>query len=303
MRAIAFDEFGGPDVLKVVDVPIPEPGEGEVRVAVRAAGVNPADWKIRSGALTFGDPVFPQYPGGEVAGVVDAVGPSVTGVAVGDEVFGWARRGGYAEYALSGAVARKPAGLDWADAVALPVAVSTADTVLKSLRLKPGETLLINGAAGAVGSMAVQLAVADGVIVIGTASPANQDIVRALGATATTYGDGLADRVRALAPTGIDAVFDAAGHGVLPAAIELRGGTDRIVTIADPAAFELGVTFTSAGGAPRPTALAQQVAERVAKGEFRLPGSARVFPFDQAAAAQQESETGRGPGKVVLLVR
>ncbi|MEV6430617.1 NADP-dependent oxidoreductase [Nocardia sp. NPDC051463] len=302
MRAIAFDEFGGPEVLKIVDIPVPEPSEGEVRVAVRAAGVNPADWKIRSGALIFGEPVFPQYPGGEIAGVVDAVGPSVTAVAVGDEVFGWARRGGYAEYALSAAVAHKPAGLGWADAVALPVAVSTADHVLKLLQLQPGETLLINGAAGAVGSMAVQLAVAGGVSVIGTASQANQDVVRALGATATTYGTGLAERVRALTPTRVDAVFDAAGHGVLPAAIDLRGGTDRIVTIADPAAAELGVTFTSAGGSARPVELVEQVAERLAAGEYRLPGPARTFALDQAPAAQQESETGRGPGKVVLLV-
>ncbi|WP_328404906.1 NADP-dependent oxidoreductase [Nocardia sp. NBC_00403] len=302
MRAIAFDEFGGPEVLKIVDIPVPEPGAGEVRVAVRAAGVNPADWKVRSGALTFGEPVFPQYPGAEIAGVVDAVGPSVTGVAVGDEVFGWARRGGYAEYALSAAVVRKPAGLGWADAVALPIAVSTADHVLKLLQLQPGETLLINGAAGAVGSMAVQLAVAGGVSVIGTASQANQDVVRALGATPTTYGAGLAERVRALTPKGVDAVFDAAGHGGLPDAIDLRGGTDRIVTIADPAAAELGVTFTSTGGSPRPTELAEQVAERLAAGEYRLPGPARTFSLDQAPAAQQESETGRGPGKVVLLV-
>jgi NADPH:quinone reductase-like Zn-dependent oxidoreductase len=301
MRAIAFDEFGGPEVLQIVDIPIPEPGEGEVRVSVRAAAVNPADWKIRSGTLSFGEPSFPQYPGTEIAGVVDAIGPGVTGVAVGDEVFGWAK-GGYAEYALSGAVAPKPAGLDWVDAVALPVAVSTADAVLKQLRLQPGETLLVNGATGAVGSIAVQLAVADGVTVIGTGSLANQDLVRALGATPTTYGDGLADRVRVLAPNGIDAVFDAAGHDVLPAAIELRGGTDRIVTIVDPAAFQLGVTFTSAVGAKRPTELAGQVAERVATGEFRLPGPARIFPLDKAAAAQEESEHGRGPGKVVLRV-
>ncbi|WP_227996048.1 NADP-dependent oxidoreductase [Nocardia australiensis] len=300
MKAIAFNEFGGPEVLKIVDIPAPEPGEGEVRVAVRAAGINPADWKIRSGALSFGTPSFPQYPGVEVAGVVDAVGSGVSDVAAGDEVFGWAQ-GGYAEFAICTAVARKPAGLAWVDAVALPVAVSTADTVLRELELRPGETLLVNGAAGAVGSMAVQLAVAAGVTVIGTASQANQDAVRSLGATPTTYGAGVADRVRAVAPNGIDAVFDAAGHGVLPAAIELRGGTDRIVTIADPAAAEFNVRFTSAGS-QRPVELAERVAEGIVSGEFRLPGAARTFPLEQAAAAQQESEAGRGRGKVVVTI-
>ncbi|WP_433200985.1 NADP-dependent oxidoreductase [Nocardia sp. CA-107356] len=299
MRAIAYYDYGGPDVLQVVDIPIPEPGAGQVRVAVRASAVNPADWKIRSGALSFGEPVFPQYPGGEIAGVVDALGPDVTEMAVGDEVLGWAVAA-YAEYAISNAVARKPAELSWVDAASLPVSVSTAAKALAALKLQPGETLLINGAAGAVGSMGVQLAVADGVTVIGTASAANQDIVRELGATATTYGDGVADRVRALAPDGVDAVFDAAGHGVLPAAIELRGGTDRIVTIVDPAARELGVTFLTGG--PRPVELLHQVAERVASGAFRLPGPARTFRLERAAAAQEESEKGRGPGKVVLTV-
>ncbi|MFI9508015.1 NADP-dependent oxidoreductase [Nocardia sp. NPDC052566] len=301
MRAIAFNEFGGPEVLQVVDIPVPEPTGAEVRVAVRAAGVNPADWKIRSGALVFGTPTFPQFPGGEIAGVVDAVGPEVTDLAVGDEVFGWARAG-YAEYALATELAKKPEGLSWVDAVSLPVAVSTAAKVLDLLKLQPGETVLLNGASGAVGSMAVQLAVADGVTVIGTASAGNQDIVRGFGAVPTTYGDGLADRVRALAPAGIDAVFDAAGHGFLPVAIDLRGGTDRIVTIVDPAATDLGIAFPTGGGGPRPTALAHQVAQRLATGEFHLPAPARTFPLDQAAAAQQESETGRTPGKVVLTL-
>ncbi|MEU8898846.1 NADP-dependent oxidoreductase [Nocardia sp. NPDC048505] len=302
MRAIAFSEFGGPEVLRVVDIPVPEPVGDEVRVAVRAAGVNPADWKMRSGALVFGAPRFPQYPGGEIAGFVDALGPDAHGHAIGDQVFGWARAGGYAEYALSNALARKPEGLDWADAVALPVAVSTAAKVLDLLALRPGETLLINGASGAVGSMAVQLARAAGVTVIGTAGARNQELVRSLGAVATTYGPGLADRVRALAPAGVDAVFDAAGQGALPDAIALRGGTDRIVTIADPAAAELGVTFASGPPGPRPVELAAQVAERVLTGEFRLPGPARTFGLDEAGRAQQEMESGRGPGKVVLLV-
>ncbi|MGW4365336.1 NADP-dependent oxidoreductase [Nocardia takedensis] len=299
MRAIAFSAYGGPEVLEPIDVPTPEPAGAEIRVAVRAAGVNPADWKIRSGALVFGEPRFPQYPGSEIAGVVDALGPEATGFAVGDEVFGWVRSGGYAEYALGVALARKPEKLSWADAAALPVAVSTAARVLEMLDLGAGQTLLVTGASGAVGSMAVQLAAADGVRVVGAASPANQDLVAQLGALPTTYGPGLADRVRALVPE-VDAVFDAAGRGALPDAIDLRGGVDRIVTIADPAAAELGVTFSSTGAGPRPVALAEQVAARVAAGEFRLPGPARVFALADAADAQREMEHGRGPGKVVL---
>ncbi|MFC9894310.1 NADP-dependent oxidoreductase [Nocardia sp. NPDC127579] len=301
MRAIAYSEFGGPEVLRVVEVPVPEPTGDEVRVAVRAAGVNPADWKMRSGALVFGEPRFPQFPGGEIAGFVDALGPDAHGHAIGDQVFGWARSGGYAEYALSSTLARKPEGLDWSEAVALPVAVSTAAKVLEQLALRSGETLLINGASGAVGSMAVQLALSEGVTVIGTASARNQELVRSLGAIPTTYGDGLADRVWAIAPRGVDAVFDI-GHGALPAAIELRGSTDRVITIADPAAAQLGVTFASGSAGPRPIALVEQVAERVVTGEFRLPGAARTFTLDEAGLAQQEMEQGRGPGKVVLLV-
>lgn len=300
MRAIAFNEFGGTEVLKLVEIPVPEPSAAQVRVAVRAAGVNPADWKVRSGTLVFGEPVFPQYPGAEFAGVVDAVGAEVTDFAVGDEVFGWTRAG-YAEYVVSGEVVRKPAGLSWVDAAALPVAVSTAGKVLDALKLQPGETLLINGASGAVGSLAVQLAANSGCTVIGTASEANQEVVRQLGATPTTYGEGLADRVRALAPNGVDAVFDAAGHGALPAAIELRGGTDRIVTIADGAAADLGVTFLSGPG-PRPIDLAEQVAQQIVAGDLRFAAPARTFAFTDAAAAQEESEHGRGSGKVVLTL-
>lgn len=303
MRVIGFDEFGGPEVLTEREVPKPEPTGGQVRVAVKAAGVNPIDWKIRSGASMFTKRPFPIILGLETAGVVDAVGPDVVGVQVGDAVFGYTSDG-YAEYVLTAVYTRKPTGLSWSDAVAIPVAVETANRVLGLLELKPGETLLVNGASGAVGSMAVQLAKADGITVIGIGSAANQDLIASLGAVPTTYGDGLVERVRALAPQGIDAVFDAAGHGFLPAAMELRGGKDRIVTIADPAAFELGITFSTGATSdtPAPTALWHTVAEKVMLGEFRLPAPAREFPLAEAAAAHHESEHGRGVGKVVLRV-
>lgn len=270
-----------------------------MRVAVRAAGVNPIDWKIRSGTMSR-DAKFPTIPGLEIAGVVDAVGPDTHGFAVGDEVFGWSDSGGYAEYALATTVAAKPPTLEWSDAVGIPVAAETATRGLTLLNLKPGETLLIHGAGGAVGTVAVQLARRAGVTVIGTAGAGSHDALRALGAVPTTYGDGLVERVRALAPQGIDAVLDAAGHGALPASVELRGGTtDRIVTLADGAAFDMGITFSSAGD--RNTDILNTVGALVAAGDVTLPAP-RPFPLADAAAAHQESATGHGRGKIVLTV-
>ncbi|GAA4548080.1 NADP-dependent oxidoreductase [Amycolatopsis samaneae] len=302
MKAIRFDRFGGPEVLQLSEVDIPEPGPGQVRLKVRTAGVNPIDGKIRSGAMKAVFPTtFPATPGAEVAGVVDAVGEGVTGLSVGQEVLGWADSGAYAEYALATVVAAKPAGLGWEDAATLPVAGETARRVLRLLEVGAGETLLIHGAAGVVGSVAAQLAVALGATVIGTASAANHEYLVSLGVTPVEYGDGLVDRVRALAPSGIDAVFDASGYGALPDSITLRGGTGRIVTIADPAAEELGIPFS--GGATerdRATDLADVVA-RAARGELRVRIGA-VHPLADAAEAQRVSDGGHARGKLVLTV-
>lgn len=214
MEAIVYDEFGGPDVLRHEQIDEPEPRAGEVRVKVVAVGVNPLDYKRRYGWVEeFYPSVFPMVPGLEFAGVVDAVGEGATHVAVGDEVLGWTRTGAYAEYAIADDIVHKPAGLSFERAASLPVAGETAQRVLDLLRVKAGETLLVHGAAGVVGSVAVQLAVAAGVTVIGTASQPNHDYLRDLGAVAVAYGDGLAERVRAVAPQGVDAVFDAAGQG------------------------------------------------------------------------------------------
>ncbi|MFF3568417.1 NADP-dependent oxidoreductase [Nocardia jiangxiensis] len=296
MQAIQYDEIGGPEVLRLVEVPIPEPAGALVRVSVRAAGVNPADWKIRQGMMP--GPDFPRRAGFEIAGVVDAAGPEAAW-RVGDEVIGWAVGGGYAEFALAERLVAKPAELSFPDAVAIPVAANTAGGGLEQLGLKPDETLLVNGASGAVGSMAAQLARAAGVRVIGTASAANQDVVRSFGAAPTTYGAGVVDRVRALAPHGIDAVFDCAGHGFLDAAIELRGGTGRIITIADGAAAEKGITFYSRPSGPLDSVV--EAARLLAMDAIRLPAPARIFPLAEAAAAQRESESGHGLGKIVLV--
>jgi NADPH:quinone reductase-like Zn-dependent oxidoreductase len=300
MKAVIIDEFGGPEVLRVGDREMPEPDAGQVRVRVRAAGVNGVDAAIRSGDVQQMFPTkLPTVLGLEIAGVVDASGPNVDGLAVGDEVLGFADGGGYAEYALATTVAPKPAELGWAEAAALPVAAETALRVLNMLEVARDDTVLIHGAAGGVGTVAVQLALSRGATVIGTASEANHDYLREIGATPVVYGEGLVDRVRAVAPDGIDAVFDAAGQGALPDSIELRGGTSRIVTIADPAAFRLGVTFS--GEAAHDAGALAEVARQAADGRLRVTVG-ETYPLEEAPAAQESVATGHGRGRVVLLV-
>lgn len=299
MKAIVYGEYGGPEVLRLEDVEEPHAGPGQVRLKVVAAGVNPVDYKIRNGWMPDMAPAsFPAILGLEAAGVVDEVGAGVTGVAVGDEVMAWTVTGSYAEYALADDFALKPAGLGWETAAALPVAVETADRVLDTLGVTAGETLLVHGAAGAVGAFGVQVAVARGVTVIGTAAPRNHGYLRSLGAIPITYGDGLADRVRALAPQGVDAVFDVAGQGALDVSIELRGGTDRIVTITDLRAFDLGIVFS--GSNRRFGAQLADYAQLVADDALGVRVAAS-FALADAGRAHELSETGHAGGKVVLV--
>ncbi|MFI0237829.1 NADP-dependent oxidoreductase [Streptomyces sp. NPDC016845] len=303
MKAIVFDTFGGTEVLHETELEIPQPGPGQIRVRVRAVGVNPVDGKIRSGAMEAVFPTtLPAVPGGEIAGVVDAVGAGVDHLKVGDAVLGWSDTGSYAQYALADAtvLALKPAGLDWTHAAALPVASDGADRALDILDVKAGETLLVHGASGALGTIAVQLAVARGARVIGTAGPANQKYVASLGATALVYGDSLVERVRALAPNGIDAVLDAAGKGALEDSITLRGGTGRIVTTADFRARELGVVF-SEGPQRRSASRLAELAQQAADGALVTTVGA-IHPLSDAAKAQQASDAGHSRGKLVLTV-
>ncbi|MFF1870102.1 NADP-dependent oxidoreductase [Kitasatospora herbaricolor] len=303
MKAIVFDTFGGTEVLHEAELAIPQPGPGQVRVRVRAVGVNPVDGKIRSGTMEAIFPTtLPAVPGGEIAGVVDAVGEGVDGVKEGDEVLGWSDTGSYAQYALAPAavLAPKPAALAWTHAAALPVASDGAERVLDLLHVTAGETLLIHGASGALGTVAVQLAVARGARVLGTAGPANQEYVASLGATALVYGEGLVERVRALAPEGVDAVFDAAGKGALEDSITLRGGTDRIVTTADFRAAELGVVFAQGPQRRSATRLAE-LARQAADGALVTTVGA-TYPLAEAAKAQQASDHGHNRGKIVLTV-
>lgn len=304
MEAIVYEEFGGPDVLRhETGIEVPEPGRGEVRVKVAAVGVNPVDHKRRYGWVEeFYPTTFPAVPGLEFAGTVDALGPGVTGVEVGDEVLGWTKTGAYAQYALADLFVPKPAGLSWEQAASLPVAGETAQRVLDLLGVTSGETLLLHGAAGVVGSVAVQLAVAAGVTVIGTASEPNHAYLRSLGAIPVTYGEGLADRVRAAAPQGVDAVFDAAGHDTLPVSIELLGGAkERIVTIAATDAEEHGIVFSGVIEGPDQvrdwiTSQARLAAE--GRLQVRL---AETLPLKEASRAQELSESGHARGKLILL--
>jgi len=301
MKAVRFGEYGGPDVLRVEEVDEPHAGEGQIRVTVMAVGVNQIDWKIRSGAMASIMPVeLPRIPGSDVAGVVDEVGEGVNDVATGDAVFGTAVGGGTAERAVLDHYARKPAEVSWAEAAGLPVAVETALRALNLLGLESGQTIVVNGAAGGVGIAAVQFARARGARVIGTASESNHDLLRELGAEATTYGDGLVDRVRALVGGGpVDLALDTAGHGALPALIELTGGPQHVVTIADYTAAEHGVRITT-GGDGRSWEALEQVAELYRQGSFTMPVAA-LFSFAQAAEAHRASETGHTRGKLVIL--
>ena len=300
MKAIQYSRFGGPEVLEVAELSDPHPGPDQIRVAVRAAAVNPVDWKMRSGMMG-GE--LPQTTGREVAGVVDEVGEGVTDVRPGDRVFGFAADGsGAAELALLADYALVPPSLDFAEAAGLPVAVETAVRTLDLLGVTAGTTLLINGAAGAVGSSAAQIARSRDARVIGTASRDNHDYLRSLGAEPTTYGEGLTARVRALAPGGVDAALDAAGGGALPALIELAGGPDRVVTIADyPGAQETGATFSGGMGTGRAVHALREIGDLIKSGQFTLP-VAQTFPLEQIGEAHRLSETGHVRGKLVLLV-
>jgi NADPH:quinone reductase-like Zn-dependent oxidoreductase len=301
MKAVTFTEYGGPEVLHVADADEPHPRVAQVRIAVKAVGVNPIDWKARSGVMRDVMPSqFPVVDGREAAGVVDEVGPDATDVAEGDEVFGFAVGGAAAEYAILDDFARKPAGMAWEEAAALPIAAETSVRVFTVLGgVGEGQTILVNGAAGGVGAAAVQLARARGARVIGTASEGNHDFLRSLGAEPTTYGDGLVERVRALAPGGVDLAFDTAGKGAVPDLITLTGDAERVATIADFGAAALGVKVTGGGDFRAAEALAEAAALYDA-GRLQVP-VARTFRFSEAAEAHRTSEEGHVRGKLVLI--
>lgn len=309
MFALQYSELGPPEVLTVGEADEPHAGPGEIRIAVRAAGVTPADWKLRSGAIPGElrpDLPLPHIPGMDAAGVVDEIGEGVTGVAVGDAVFGVVDVGRFggasAEFAVLTAWAAKPDALSWEEAGGAAANVETATRALNLLGVTAGTTLLVEGAAGGVGTAVVQLAAARGATVIGTAREANHAFLTGLGATPTTYGPGLGDRVAALAPGGVDAVLDAAGSGSLPDLVAIAGDARRVVSVADMAAHEHGVhlTWAGSGDAPGLDGLAV-AADLAAEGRFRVPLGG-VFPLTDGAKAHELSATGHVRGKIVLTV-
>lgn len=300
MKAVRYDDYGEPDVLYVADVDAPHAAAGQVRIAVRATGVNALDWKLRSGLYRDFMPItFPSGVGAEAAGIVDEVGEGVTGVAIGDAVFGLAvHRTAMAEHAVLTSWAHKPDAMPFAVAGALPIAGETALRILDLVGAKAGETLLVAGAAGGVGSAVVQLARHRGVTVIGTASEAKHAYLRELGAIPTTYGPGLPDRVAALAPDGVDAALDLAGAGVIPDLVAIVGDGARVLSIADIDAPRHGAQVTTSQVA-RPELALAEVARIYGEGALRVHIDGR-FPLDRIAEAQAVSQAGRVAGKLVI---
>lgn len=303
-KAFGFTTYGGADVQEVLDVDKPVPGAGELLVAVRAAGVNPVDWKIREGYLAEFLPLdLPAVLGQEVAGVVEEVGQDVEGFSVHDEILGSVApgSGGYAEYALvtAGTATKKPPQVSFTDAAALPVAAGTASDAIGQLAVDEGETLLIIGIGGGVGVAAAQLARDRGVFVIGTGSEAKRELAESLGATLVPYGDGVAERVREIMPDGVDAVLDLVGGDALRSVADLVSDRSRLMTTADPTtAAELGGVNVQRDGSG--TVLGEIVA-LVADGNLD-PHVGDVVPLERAAEALAAVETGHARGKVVISV-
>jgi enoyl reductase len=302
-RAVVFSAYGDPDVLHVIEVDPAPPGPGQVRVRAKAAGVQPFDCLFRSGAARQWLPAsFPQRLGNEFAGIVEAIGDGVTTITSGDEVLGWAGLACYAEHLLVGTdqLVPKPAGMPWAEAGVLSASGQTAATALAELAVGKGDTVLIHAAAGGVGSFAVQLARSSGATVIGTASPRNHAYLGSLGAIPVTYGDGLAGRVRAAAPGGVDAALDASGTvAALRASLELVGDRTRIGTVAfQPAADELGIRRLSTS---RSTAQLTELTRLYTQGDLRV-FIQQALPLSAAAEAHRLVETGHVRGKVVLTI-
>ncbi|MEV0786516.1 NADP-dependent oxidoreductase [Streptomyces sp. NPDC050423] len=302
-KAYVFTRNGGPEVEALVEQDAPVPTPGELLVAVRAAGVNPVDWKLRTGYTGPGSQPqpFPTVLGSETAGVVQALGPDVEGFAVGDEVFGTPVTGGYAEYTLLpvAVTAHKPAGLSFTDAAALPVAAATAYDGVRRLAPAPGSTLLVTGAGGGVGNALVQLADHAGVRVFGAASAAKKDFVESLGAVHVESGAGLADRVRVVAPGGIDAIFDLAGGDTLREVAPLLADPAALISAAgEPLPVELG---GAAVARARTAAVLDEVADLVVTGVLRTHVT-RTYPLTGAGEALRAVESGHARGKLVIEV-
>ncbi|WP_229503212.1 NADP-dependent oxidoreductase [Nesterenkonia sedimenti] len=302
MNAAAVTDFGPAENLRTMQLPVPIPGPEEVQVKVAYAGVQPADAAARAGwRLPGSSPSMPMVPGNDFSGVVTDVGSEVSSFEPGDEVLGYRMLGSYAEYLTVSAdqLVPKPPSVGWAEAAALSASGQTADTVLDALRVTAGETLLVHGAAGGVGSMVVQLAWNRAAVVIGTASPQNHAHLRQLGATPVSYGEGQLERIREAADGPIHAALDASGQGSLHIATQVVPDTSRIATIADPQlAEELGLQMLRSD---RSAARLGRLVDLVSTGDLQMY-IRRIYPLAEAAEAHREIETGHGRGKVVLSI-
>src|SRR4051812_35311101 len=299
MRALQFTSYGNPEALRWADAPDPHAGAGQVRIAVRAASVNPLDWKVLTGAMSGGQPpAGPGYLGYDAAGVVDEVGEGVTGAAVGDEVFGLGQHT-QAEYAVLGSWASKPSSVDWAVAAAAGVSGETGERGLRLLGVAAGDTVFIDGGAGGVGAVAVQMALHLGARVIASAGEANQDYLREIGAIPVRYGEGVADRVRAAADGQVDAVFDVAGKTPIDQLTSLVSEPSQVLSIANFTAAQAGGRVTGGGADSRPMQAMAEVADMLAQNKLVI--KVQTFPFDRAAEAYRISQDGHVRGKLVLV--
>lgn len=296
MKKVSFTEFGGPGVLHLVDAEEPHAGPGQIRIAVRAAGVNPVDWRIREGQKLGAHPIeLPSGVGQDAAGVVDEVGDGVEEVEVGDHVFGEGFST-YAEFAVLSAWARVPEGLTFEGAAGYPSVVETALRVIREVGVQSGQTLLVSGASGGVGSAVLQIARDRGITVIGTAGAANQDYLRSLGALATTYGEGWAERVQHLSH--VDAALDLAGTGVIRELVDLVGDPQKVITIADLSAPEFGVRFSGVPGSV--TAALAVAVDLISRGKLHIPVE-KSYTLAEAAAAHIDSQAGHTRGRRVIV--
>jgi NADPH:quinone reductase-like Zn-dependent oxidoreductase len=303
VKAVRFDTYGGIDVLKVAEVPRPVPGPGQVLVQVKAAGINPGEAKIRDGLLDALWPAtFPSGQGSDLAGIVAETGPGVTAASVGDEVIGFTdNRASQAEYVVveEGHLTPKPADLPWVVAGALFVAGATAYAAVRAVAPADGDTVVVSGAAGGVGSLAVQLARRAGATVIGLAGPDNHEWLAAHGVIPVAYGDGVAERIRQAAAK-VNAFIDTHGSGYVQLALELGVEPSRIDTIAD---FEAVTRYGVKGegnAAGASASVLGALAERIAAGQLELP-IAGVYPLDQVQDGYRRLGQGHVRGKIVLV--
>lgn len=298
MRALRIHAYGGPEQLRIDEVPEPHAGPGQIRIKVMAAGVNPFDGKLLGGAMAGGQRLAePIGLGLDAAGVVDEIGAGVAGVAVGDDVFGLGKQT-QAEYAVLTDWTAKPASLDWGVAGGAGTVAETATRGLDLLGVGSGSTVLIDGASGGVGAVAVQLATARGARVIGSASQANADYLREIKAIPVTYGEGLAERVRAVAGAGVDAVFDVAGKTPITELVGLVDEPSQVVSIANFTAGEVGARPSGGGEIDKAAALrdAARMLER-----SLLVIKTQTYPLDRAAEGYAAILSGHTRGKIVLL--